>query len=178
MEIGKLFLGVLLTFIVVVLLPFLLARFALIPELNGAAWYILLVTAGGLSLKTLFADSAGNKLQWSKVGNDYCTIAFGGVLTSFAIQIVSHTDLFPGIGNITVIKDIPAFSKSASANRSAQLMVALILAMIFMFFAAKISASIKAAEAKGRERPTLSLLNGVLGATLLGSYALILISKG
>ena len=56
MEIGKLFLGVLLTFIVVVLLPFLLARFALIPELNGAAWYILLVTAGGLSLKTLFAD--------------------------------------------------------------------------------------------------------------------------
>ena len=175
MNIYNLLAGVLLTVVVVVVMPYLLAFLQLMPPLNDYAWVILLVATSGLIVKLIVGDVAAGEFLWHKFGYDNCIMAFGALLTALALQLVASTDLFPGLSAVAGIKNVRIASNDAT-NRSIQLLVALLFALTCTLITSSISGAIKKNAAQGVA--FLSLINTLIGLFLLACYVLTLVAKG
>ena len=171
MNIYKLLGGVLLMNVLVVGAPYIL-----VPSLTEKAWLILIVTTVGLTVKCVVGDVVAGEFLFHKFGYDNCVMTFGAALTAVALQLAAGTDLFPGLSSVVLLRDIPAISANPLANRSVQLLVFLLLALAGTLITGAISAAIKKTVARGPD--FLSLLNTVLGLSLLGLYVLMLVTKG
>jgi hypothetical protein len=176
MNIYKLLGGVGLTAILVLAAPYAAAQLGLMAPLADKAWLILLVAAVGLLVKTVTGDIVAGEFQFYKFGYDNCVMTFGATLTALALQLTASGDLFPGLSSVVLLKDIPRLGTEDAANRAIQLFVFLLLSLGGMLIASAISAAIKKNTAKGPN--FLSLLNSLIGTTLLAIYVLILITKG
>jgi hypothetical protein len=176
MNIYKLLGGALLTFCFIVGAPFLAAHFALLAPLAQKAWLILIVTAGGLVAKSVIGDVVAGEFLFYKFGYDNCLMTFGAVLTALALQLVAATDLFPGLNSVVFLRDIPAISADPIANRSLQLLVFLLMALVATLITGRIATSIKDKTAKGPE--FLAFLNTGVGLLFLALYVLVLVTKG
>jgi hypothetical protein len=175
MNIYKLLAGILLTIVMVVLVPYVLASLRMMPPLNSNAWLILLVTTSSLVVKSVVGDVASGEFLWHKFGYDNCVMAFGAILTALALQLVAGNDLFPGLNAVAGIKNVRIASDDAT-NRSVQLFLALLLALTCTLVTATISGAIKKNAAQGDA--FLSLFNTAIGLSLLGCYVLTLVAKG
>jgi hypothetical protein len=175
MNIYKLLVGALLTIILIVVVPFLAARFGLLPTLADKAWLILTVTALGLVVKSIIGDVVAGEFLFYKFGYDNCVMTFGAVLTALALQLVSRTDLFAGMSSVVLLRDLPTVSSDPIANRSVQLVIFLLLALTATLVAGAIASAIKKGTAKGPN--LLALLNTGLGLLFLGIYVLVLVTK-
>jgi len=167
------FLGGVITTVIVMVVPYVLAVLGLGPSVHGPAWFMLFLTTVGLLAKAWLADQAGGEFLWEKFGFDNCMIAFGGFLAALGLQVVTKTDLFPGLDNLLLLKDIPLASADRSNHRLAQLIVAVILAMAAGIFAARNVRKIKE-NATSIPLPP-SLASAVLGAFFLALYVTVLI---
>lgn len=176
MNIYKLLIGMAITILLVVVAPYMAAHFGLMSPLADKGWLVLLVTACGLIIKSLVGDVVAGEFLFYKFGYDNCVMTLGAVLTALAIQLVATVDLFPGLKNVAVLKSVPALSSDPIANRSTQLFVLLLIALVGTLLSGKIAAAIKHENPRGK--PFLSLLNSVIGVVLLGLYVLVLVTKG
>jgi small-conductance mechanosensitive channel len=139
-------------------------------------------TALGLMFKTIASDLISGRFTFNKQGYDFCILTMGASLSSFAMQLTSNIDLFPGIGTLT------GFSPSTTADVLTQRRVILFLVFLvstaMSFLTAYISRLIRESEEtddqlkKVKAPQALSLLNYLLGMGLFGAYLLILITKG
>jgi hypothetical protein len=176
MNIYKVLLGVLLVLVIALGGPYAAAQAGYMPALNNVAWLILLITSIGLSVKCLVGDVVAGEFLFHKFGYDNCIMTFGAVLTAASLQLVSKTDLFPGVDTVALLKDLPPIGKDPVARRSVQLFVLLLVSLVATLVTAKVSAAIKHDGAKAPD--ALAFLNTIIGAGLLGTYVLVLISKG
>lgn len=176
MNIYKLLFGIVTTIFLVVVAPYAAASFGLMAPLTEKGWLILLVAAFGLVIKSLVGDVVSGEFLFYKFGYDNCVMAFGALLTALALQLSAMTDLFPGLQNVAIFNSIPALSQDPIANRSIQLLLLLLLALLGTLVTARIASAIKHQDAPGKS--FLALLNSVIGAFLLGLYVLVLITKG
>lgn len=175
MNIYKLLGGLLLTVLVVGIGPYFAAHLGLINPLADNAWLILLVTVVGLSCKSLVSDVVSGEFLFHKFGYDNCVMCFGATLTALGLQLGSKADLFQGLSSVGLLARL-SISADPNVNRSLQLFVFLLCALLGTLLTASISGAIKKNQAKGED--FLSLLNSVIGTTLLAVYVLILITKG
>ncbi|OQW37391.1 MAG: hypothetical protein A4E19_13375 [Nitrospira sp. SG-bin1] len=103
-------------------------------------------------------------------------MTFGAVLTATSLQLISNTDLFPGVNMVVLLKDLPPIGKDPVAQRSVQLLVLLLAILVATLVTAKVSAAIKHGGAKWPDM--LAFLNVIIGTASLGTYVLVLITKG
>jgi hypothetical protein len=176
MNIYKLLGGLLLSVLLVGPAPYVAAYFGLLGPLTDKAWLILLVTGVGLVLKSLVGDVVTGEFVFHKFGYDNCVMTFGATLTALGLQLASEADLFPGLSSFTLLAILPTISPDPGANRSFQLFVFLLMALVGTLLTARISRAIQKEEAVGAN--FLALLNTFVGLILLGCYVLILITKG
>jgi hypothetical protein len=176
MNVYKLLVGIALTIILVVVAPIFANHLGLISPLADKAWLILLVTACGLIIKSIVGDVVAGEFLFYKFGYDNCVMAFGAILTALALQLVSKTDVFPGMKSVAGLKSIPNILNDDSANRCLQLFVFLLFALVGTLVTGRVASEIKAKRAKGED--FLSLFNSAVGIFLLGVYVLILVTKG
>jgi hypothetical protein len=176
MNIYKLLGGLLLTVILFILAPYAAAHYKLIPPLADKAFLILLVTSFGLVVKSIVGDVVSGEFLFHKFGYDNCVMTFGALLTALALQIMSTSDLFPGMSNVMLLSSLPAFTADPAVNRSAHLVIFLLMSLAGTLLTGTVSAAIKKNDAKGPN--FLSLLNSSIGLFLLGLYVLLLITKG
>lgn len=176
MGIHKLLLGVLLIVGIALGGPYAASSAGYMPPLNSVAWLILLITCGGLAVKCIVGDVVAGEFLFHKFGYDNCIMTFGAVLTAACLQLISKTDLFPGVDAIVLLKDLPPIGTDPAARRSLQLFVLLLISLVATLLTARVSAAIKHDGAKAPN--LLALFNSVVGAGLLGAYVLILIAKG
>jgi hypothetical protein len=176
MNIYKLLLGLLAITAIALGGPYAASHAGWMPSLNSAAWLVLLITSVGLSVKCLVGDVVAGEFLFHKFGYDNCIMTFGAVLTAACLQLISKTDLFPGVDTIALLKDLPMMGKDPVARRSVQLFVLLLISLVATLLTARVSAAIKHDGAKAPD--ALAFLNFVVGAILLGTYVLILIVKG
>jgi hypothetical protein len=176
MNIYKLLMGMVITLLLVVAAPYAAVHFGLMSPLADKAWLILAVTACGLIIKSLVGDVVAGEFLFYKFGYDNCVMTLGAVLTALALQLVATTDLFPGLNNVALLKAVPTLSGDPVANRSTQLFILLLVALVGTLITGKIAAAIKHEKASGKD--FLSFLNSILGVALLALYVLILITKG
>lgn len=176
MNIYKLLSGMAITLTLVVVAPHVAVRLGWMPPLADKAWLILLVTALGLVIKSIVGDVVAGEFLFYKFGYDNCVMTLGAVLTALALQLAATTDLFPGLSNVAVLNSMPELSPDPIANRSTQLFVLLLVALLGTLLTARIAAAIKHEKARGQS--FLALLNSVVGVSLLALYVLVLITKG
>ena len=176
MNIYKLLGGIIITLLFVVIAPLVTARLGLISPLADTAWLILLVTACGLIIKSAVGDVVAGEFQFYKFGYDNCVMTFGAILTAFALQLASSTDLFPGLSSVVGLKSIPQIRSDPAGNRCVQFFVFLLLALVGTLVTGRIASEIKAGRARGPD--LLSSVNTGIGTFLLAVYVLILITKG
>jgi hypothetical protein len=176
MNIYKLLGGVVLTGLLFIPAPILAAHFGLLAPLADKAVLILIVTTVGLVVKAIIGDVVAGEFLFHKFGYDNCVMTFGALLTALALQLVSTIDLFPGLSSVVFLRDIPTLSSDPVANRSAQLLVFLLVALAGTLITGAISAAIKKSIAKGPD--FLSSVNSGIGLFLLGLYVLLLVTKG
>ena len=176
MNIYKLLAGILVTILLVVVAPYLAVSVGLMAPIAEKAWLILLVTACGLIVKSVIGDVVAGEFLFYKFGYDNCVMTLGAVLTALALQLVATIDLFPGLKNVAVLSALPLLSTDPIANRSTQLFVLLLVALLGTLLTGRIASAIKHDKASGQD--FLSLLNSVIGAFLLALYVLVLITKG
>lgn len=165
-----------LTVVLVIVAPPVLARYELMAAVSAKAWFILTVVTVFLVLKSVLGDLVAGEFLFHKFGYDNCVMTFGATLTAFALQLVAGTDLFPGLSSVVLLRDVPQVWTDPGANRSLQLFVLLALALTITLLTGAISAAINKGKAKGPA--FLSLLNTALGLFLLGLYVLVLVTKG
>jgi hypothetical protein len=176
MNIYKLLSGILITILLVVVAPYLAVRAGWMAPIADKAWLILLVTAGGLIVKSVIGDVVAGEFLFYKFGYDNCVMTLGAVLTALALQLVSTIDLFPGLTKVAILGSLPPLSSDPIANRSTQLFLLLLIALLATLLTGRIAAAIKREKASGPD--FLSLLNSVIGAFVLSLYVLVLITKG
>jgi hypothetical protein len=175
MRAWKLVVGVLITGVALTLFPYGFRRLGWIDSLGDQAWLVLLVTGFGLILKMYIADRATDgEFLFYKFGYDNCIVTFGAVLTAFALQLESTADLFPGLAAIPILNrlHLPAIT----ALRNLQLFVLLLLALLASLATAHIAGEIK--RQNGPDRGFWPFLSSVVGLGMLGTYVLVLITKG
>lgn len=176
MNIYKLFGGIFITGLFLVPGPYIAARYGWLAPFNDRATFILVVTAGGLVIKSVIGDFASGEFFFYKFAYDNCVMAFGAILTAFALQLSSRTDLFPGFGSVVLLRDIPQLSSDPVFARAMQLLVFLIIALMATVVTAAVAAAIKNKKAKAPD--LLAGFNSLIGLTLLGVYVLLLVTKG
>lgn len=176
MNIYKLLVGLVCTALLLLAAPFAAVKYGWMAPLADKAWLILAVTACGLLVKSIVGDVVAGEFLFYKLGYDNCVMTFGAVLTALALQLVATTDLFPGMSKVPMLNALPSLSSDAVANRSTQLFVLLLAALLGTLVTGRIAAAIKHENAPGTN--ILSLLNSIIGMILLGFYVLVLITKG
>ena len=102
MNIYKLLGGVLLTALLFIPAPFFAAQYGLLSPLADKAVLILLVTTVGLVVKSIVGDVVAGEFLYYKFGYDNCVMTFGALLTALALQILSKTDIFPGMSSVVL----------------------------------------------------------------------------
>jgi hypothetical protein len=169
-NIYKLLGGIGVTIFMVAGAPLLVTRAGLMTPLPPHAWFILFVTGAGLVVKAVFGDVAAGEFLFYKFGYDNCVMAFGATLTALALQVESKDDLFPGID--------PMFHALGDpfVNRSAEILIFLIVALVATVLTGRIASAIKNEKARGAN--VLSLFNTFVGVGLLGIYVIMLVSRG
>jgi hypothetical protein len=175
-NIYKLLGGVLLSILLVGAGPYVAAHFGLLGPLADKAWLILFFTGAGLVFKCLVNDTVAGEFMFHKFGYENCVMMFGATLTALGLQLASEADLFPGLSSFALVAMLPTVLPGPGANRSFQLFVFFVVALVFTLLTAKISRAIKQEKAKGAN--FLALLNTLIGLLLLAFYVLILITKG
>jgi hypothetical protein len=181
MSIHKLLLGCLLSFLLVVPGPYVLAYFGFLGPLADKAWLILFITMVGLVLKSLVGDVVSGEFFFHKFGYDNCVMTFAAILTACGLQLASTADLFPGLSSFTPLASLPRISQDQVTNRLIQLFIFLLVALIFTLITAAISGAINKAHANKvilQGESFLAFFNAVVGLFLLGCYVLILVTKG
>ncbi|MGF6870623.1 hypothetical protein [Paraburkholderia sp. MM5477-R1] len=176
MNIYKFLVGIVVTILFVVVLPYVAVQFGWMAPIKGKAWLILLITASGLIIKSVVGDIVAGEFAFYKFGYDNCVLTFGALLTALALQLVATIDLFPGVSNVSVLRSMPTLASDPIANRSTQLFILLVFALVGTLVTGRIAAAIKQGKAHGES--FLALLNSIIGAFLLGLYVLVLITKG
>ena len=165
MKTWKLIVGAIITCAVLGFSPFLFQWFGWVRPLQQNAWIVLLVTGFGLLLKLYIADRASDgEFLFYKFGYDNCIVSFGAILTALSLQF---KDLFPGLSSVTALAALP---------RTMRLFLLLLAALVASLATAHIAGDIK--KNKLDDRSVWSFANAIIGTGMLGTYVLILITKG
>jgi hypothetical protein len=171
-KIWKLLLAILITVGLLLVVPYGFAQIALIHPLNAHAWLILSVTIVGLIAKMLFGDIASGEFSWHKHGYDFCIMTLGAVLSGLSLQLISDTDLFPGLSSIGLFS---TFSQDVLGQRRIALFIFLISSFASALLTARISRAI--GDPNTHLKAALSLLNFSIGTVFLAFYVLVLVTK-
>lgn len=172
-NIYKLIGGVVIEILVISSAPYVAQHFGMI-KLSDNAWIILVVTASSLIFKALVGDVVAEDFLYHKFGYDNCIMSFGTVISTLGLQLTSDKDLFKGFSIFTQYHTDPAF------NRCIELFILLLVTLVATMFTAKISSAIKRSQTnktKLKGENLLSLVNFIIGTSLLGLYVLLLITK-
>ena len=164
------------TVVLFVVMPNALQSYALMPDLNAKANWILLMTAIGMLLKILLGDLASGEFQYHKHGYDFCVVTLGASLSGASLQLVAGNDLYPGLSRMTSWLGLDKLTHDTVSQRLSFLILTLLVSCLLAFVTARISRAIK--DKNASYPGLLSLLNYVLGVTLFGGYVLVLIAKG
>jgi len=168
METWKLITGAIITCAVLGLSPFLFQRLGWVRPLQQNAWIVVLVTGFGLLVKLYIADRASDgEFLFYKFGYDNCIVSFGAILTALSLQLQSDKDLFPGLSSVTALAAFP---------RNVRLFLLLLAALVTSLATAHIAGDIK--KNKLDDRSVWSFANAIIGTGMLGTYVLVLITKG
>jgi hypothetical protein len=168
-----LFIGVILTFILMIGSPFVFGRIGWSHAPEGHSWWILIAAFVGVVAKLIASETATGEVEFYKLGYDLCTTTLGGIITALAIQLSSSTDMFPGFASASFL---PTLGDQEPSNRTNQLVGFFILCLGAVYATARIARSIhdKKIDPRGR----WALLNAAVGAACLAGYALLLAAKG
>ncbi len=152
------------------------AKLGWIASLQPKAWLILLITTLGILFKLLFGDLATGEFRYHKHGYDLCVLTMGATMSGLSLQLLSDDNLFPGLqaaGPLTLAE----FVSSDPVQQSRLLLVFMFLVSSFVaLLTAIISKAISSESTPGKN--LLALINFLCGATMLGWYVLILVTKG
>jgi hypothetical protein len=168
MKTWKLITGAIITCAVLGLAPVLFQRLGWVRPLQQNAWLVVLITGFGLLVKLYIADRASDgEFLFYKFGYDNCIVSFGAVLTALSLQLQSDKDLFPSLSSVTVLSVFP---------RNMRLLLLLLAALLASLVTAHIAGDIK--KNKLDDRSVWSFANSLIGTGMLGTYVLILVTKG
>jgi hypothetical protein len=159
-----------------VVAPYALSGFGLIGKVHSDSWLILTVTAVGLIFKILFGDVISGEFLYYKHGYDFCVLTLGASLSSFALQLVSEKDLFPGLKGNSFLEPIAHLTDDTKSQRLILLGLVVLTSCLIALLTARIGKSIK--EGTARFSNLLSAMNFTFGCGLFAVYVMMLISKG
>ncbi len=145
------------------------------PPLQAHAWVVLAMGYAGIVIKSLFGLLIGGDFRYDKAGYDMSMLAFGGVLTCAALQLVSEKDLYPGMETLSFLKFLGTLHMSKMAQHTAMLFFLMVLSLCSCLFCA---AGVADTEKKGNANPVWTAFGMALGLGVLGAYALAMITKG
>lgn len=158
-----------------VAVPYLLSRVGLITALRWQAYVVLAVTWIGLGLKLLFGDVVSDEFEYHKHGYDFCNLTMGTALSMLSLQMLSNTDLLPGIPNTGPWAIFDIVSPDVVRQRVALLITLFTVTCFLTLLTASISRAVVDPATKGRN--LLSLLNFGIGASAFGAYLFLLLAK-
>jgi hypothetical protein len=173
---GKLHLAaiMLVSGVVIIGAPYLLAWRGVIPALKPNAWAVLVISYVGIVLKGFIGYLTAKHFRHDKSAYDLSALVMGGVLTCLALQFTSVQDLFPGIESISFFRFMSSFGISVPNQHLAFLGLFFVIALI----ATMISAVGMSDTEDGKPQALWTLGASGLSFALLGTYALVLITKG
>ena len=156
-------------------MPYILSRAGLIATLRWQAYVVLAVTWIGLGLKLLFGDVVSDKFEYHKHGYDFCNLSMGTALSMLSLQIMSSTDVLPGIPATGAWAAFSVVSKDIVRQRVALLSGLFIVMCFLALLTARISRAVADPATKGKN--LLSLLNFGIGASAFFAYLFLLLAK-
>jgi hypothetical protein len=157
----------------VVVGPYILSSVGLMAQLKPHAWIVLLVAYFGIMFKSAISYLMTHDFRYDKNAYDLCILVFGGVLTCTALQIVTPTDLFSGIQDISFLAFTTVFGPELRTQH---------LILLFVLLLASLGGTVLAAMGVADtelDKPCWwwTLMCSVLAYALLAFYALALIAK-
>jgi hypothetical protein len=158
-----------------VAVPYLLSQVGLIAQLRWQAYVVLAVTWIGLGLKLLFGDVVSDKFEYHKHGYDFCNLTMGTALSMLSLQMLSNTDVLPGIPDTGPWAVLAIISSDRVRQRVALLTALFILTCFLTLLTARISRAV--VEPTTKAKNLLSLLNFGIGASAFGAYLFLLLAK-
>ena len=154
--------------------PYGLASAGLISQLKPHAWVVLAVAYVGVLLKSSIGYLTTRHFRYDKAAYDLSVLVFGGVLTCAALQVVTTTDLFPGLENMHFLSFVAAFGLDIRGQH----LVLLSMLLIFSLVGTVLSAIDVAETEDGRPGGCWTVVCSFIAYVLLAAYALALIAKG
>lgn len=146
-----------------------------IGSLQPKAWLVLGVVTLGLLFKLLFGDLASGEFHYNKHGYDLCVLTMGASLSGLSLQLLSQDNLFPGLAAAGPLV-IATMLTSDPIGQIRFLMFGFFLVSCFSaLLTARISRAIRSGDSKANG--ALACINFCIGASMLGWYVLILITK-
>jgi hypothetical protein len=175
MKIWKLLSALIVHAALFVALPYVLSQVGLISPLRWQAYVVLGVTWLGLALKLLLGDLVSDKFEYYKHGYDFCTLTMGTALSMLSLQMLSTTDILPGIPKTGPWAIFEVISTDVVRQRIALLVGLFIVACFLSLLTARISRAVVDPSTKARN--LLSLLNFAIGASTFAAYLFLLLAK-
>lgn len=171
----KLMSALLVNLILVIIFPYLLAEMEILNEIKDKSWLILGVTFIVVSSKTIMGDFISNKFEYHKHGYDFCVTSLGASMTALCLQLTSEINLFPELNQFPVFQPLTSMIDDPITLTITCLSLTLIASSFLMLLTARISKAIT------QDAPScpdlLSLIGFLLGASVIGFYTLILITR-
>jgi hypothetical protein len=146
-----------------------------ISPLQPKAWLVLSVVTLGLLFKLLFGDLASGEFHYNKHGYDLCVLTMGALLSGLSLQLLRQDNLFPGL----LAASPQVMATMFTSDPIGQIRLLLFLSFLVSCFSALLTATISRAIKNGGSKGNgaLALINFCVGASMLGWYVLILITK-
>ena len=144
-------------------------------EAEPKAIWILFITGVGLVFKMVIGEFLADSFEYDKHGYDLCGVAFGASLSSFALQITSKADLFPGLPKTGWWSLFSTISPDIVIQRSLMLLGLLLLNCVGLLLTAWVCNIVK----KGgvHWKGGLMLVNYLIGGAFLGTSIWVLLTK-
>ncbi len=153
--------------------PYALAKFGLMSELKPYAWVILIVALFGIFFKAVIGYLITKEFQYDKAAYDLSAVAFGGILTCAALEVVSEQTLFTGLQSMRFLEFMSVFGLESKGQNVAVLFI-LLLASILVTIVAAVGVH---DTANGKFSSCRTLVTSFFSYVFIAVYALALIAK-
>lgn len=160
----------------VVIIPITLSWLGLVHDLTLSAAWILISLGIFMILRTHLQQFATRDHQYHQHGMGFCIITMAAVTSAFSLQMLSKSDLLPGLAGMHIPFLEQTWPENAGTQRLAILGLFFWVATAFGLLTATISRRIESKSPPARPA-ILAAVNFFLGSIMLAVFVYLLIIR-
>lgn len=160
----------------VVLFPgavYLGVKLRVVEPITGADWLVLLAAIIAVAVTNMFGFYASIRAEVHRLGYELCALSLGACLSLLAAQLVSETDLLPGVSGSRIGDVFTVVPGEIVAQRVALISLIGFVSVVALGVTARIVRAVD--HEKPRKPAWLKLISYIAGFAMLFTYVALLV---